>query len=136
MHAPLSPTHSLSFFLLACLFLLLGRGAPQVFSQKNFVFRTTEALKIDGVFFSTYFGGNDASWATPKTTVAYVTNFEVTSPNAVAAPMQPAVKLPMQCNCQTCAPEPQAAIKVSRAAPLSPIESTKLKRPTDIRREL
>jgi hypothetical protein len=37
----------------------------QVLSQGGLEFRTTDALRIDGLFFSTFFGGGDTSWATP-----------------------------------------------------------------------
>ncbi|MEM6840034.1 MAG: polysaccharide lyase [Cyanobacteria bacterium P01_C01_bin.120] len=37
----------------------------QVISQNSLQFRTTDDLKIDGLFFSTFFGGGDASWSTP-----------------------------------------------------------------------
>lgn len=37
----------------------------QVFQKKNLVYRTTASLRIDGVFFSSFFGGGDASWASP-----------------------------------------------------------------------
>jgi hypothetical protein len=37
--------------------LVLDRGELE--------FRTTEGLQIDGLFFSTFFGGNDSSWASP-----------------------------------------------------------------------
>ena len=38
----------------------------QVFAAKGLLFRTTSALRIDGVFFSTFFGGGDPSWASPR----------------------------------------------------------------------
>jgi hypothetical protein len=38
-----------------------------VFKAEKLKFRSTTKLKIDGVFFSTFFGGSDRSWATPKT---------------------------------------------------------------------
>jgi hypothetical protein len=38
-----------------------------VLDAGSLMFRTVDRLAIDGVFFSTFFGGNDASWATPKT---------------------------------------------------------------------
>jgi len=38
--------------------LVLDRGGLR--------FRTVDRLRIDGLFFSTFFGGNDASWATPR----------------------------------------------------------------------
>lgn len=37
----------------------------QVFQQTAITYRTTDSLKIDGVFFSTFFGGGDPSWASP-----------------------------------------------------------------------
>jgi hypothetical protein len=37
----------------------------QVLHQDALTFRTTPDLHIDGVFFSTFFGGDDATWATP-----------------------------------------------------------------------
>jgi hypothetical protein len=40
-------------------------GKP-VLNQEGLTFRSTEKLKIDGIFFSTFFGGNDPSWATRK----------------------------------------------------------------------
>lgn len=36
-----------------------------VLDQSNLLFRTTDTLQIDGIFFSTFFGGGDLSWATP-----------------------------------------------------------------------
>ena len=36
-----------------------------VFHQAGLVFRTTEGLHVDGVFFSTFFGGGDQTWASP-----------------------------------------------------------------------
>lgn len=37
----------------------------QVFTQRGMTYRTTDQLKIDGLFFSTFFGGGDESWASP-----------------------------------------------------------------------
>ena len=39
-----------------------------VIDQAGLRFRDVQELKIDGILFSTFFGGNDASWATPITT--------------------------------------------------------------------
>lgn len=39
----------------------------RVVDQPGLKFRTTSALAIDGILFSTFFGGNDGSWASPKT---------------------------------------------------------------------
>jgi hypothetical protein len=39
----------------------------RVLRQSDVVFRSVASLKIEGVFFSTFFGGDDTSWATPQT---------------------------------------------------------------------
>ncbi len=52
-----------------------------VIDQRDLKFRTTDSLKIDGVFFSTFFGGGDASWATPQDVHVDFANFAV-SPSA------------------------------------------------------
>ena len=49
----------------------------KVLDQSNLQFRTTEKLKIEGIFFSTFFGGSDQSWATPKEVTVDFTNFSV-----------------------------------------------------------
>jgi hypothetical protein len=38
----------------------------RVYEATGLVFRTTADLKIDGLYFSTFFGGGDRSWATPR----------------------------------------------------------------------
>ncbi len=52
-----------------------------VLDQKDLIFRTVPELKIDGIFFSTFFGGGDRSWATPKDTEIDFANFEVSLPS-------------------------------------------------------
>lgn len=49
----------------------------QVLDKDNVTFRTTEALKIEGIFFSTFFGGGSTSWATPKDVYADFADFSV-----------------------------------------------------------
>ncbi len=51
----------------------------QVFEQAGLIFRSTPTLKINGVFFSTFFGGSDRSWSTPKSVYADFANFSVTT---------------------------------------------------------
>lgn len=51
----------------------------QVFSKGGLTFRSVTSLKIDGIFFSTFFGGDDPSWATPKEVYVDFANFAVTS---------------------------------------------------------
>jgi hypothetical protein len=41
-----------------------------VFEQQQLLFRSVGQLRIEGVFFSTFFGGGDASWAPPRDTHA------------------------------------------------------------------
>ena len=43
----------------------------------NLTFRDTETLKIDGIFFSTFFGGNDPSWASTSDTFIDFGDFKV-----------------------------------------------------------
>lgn len=51
----------------------------KVHHATGLTFRTTDTLKVDGVFFSTFFGGNDATWATPRTVHADFANFAVST---------------------------------------------------------
>jgi hypothetical protein len=46
-----------------------------VLDQTGLVFRTTDSLKIEGLFFSTFFGGGDPSWATPVSTYVDFADF-------------------------------------------------------------
>ncbi|KIY50364.1 hypothetical protein FISHEDRAFT_71967 [Fistulina hepatica ATCC 64428] len=49
----------------------------QVISQQNLQFRANTSISANGLFFSTFFGGSDDSWATPNTTYAYFRNFQM-----------------------------------------------------------
>jgi hypothetical protein len=51
----------------------------QVFQQTDMVYRTSDGLKIDGLFFSTFFGGGDASWASPTDQYAEFAAFVLSS---------------------------------------------------------
>lgn len=51
-----------------------------VLDQVGLIFRSVDSLKIDGVFFSTFFGGGDASWATPQDVYIDFANFSVSVP--------------------------------------------------------
>ncbi|MBX2863107.1 MAG: hypothetical protein KTR27_06090 [Leptolyngbyaceae cyanobacterium MAG.088] len=50
-----------------------------VIEQSDLIFRTVDSLQIDGIFFSTFFGGGDASWATPQDTYIDFADFSVTA---------------------------------------------------------
>jgi hypothetical protein len=49
----------------------------KVIDRTGLVFRTTNTLKIDGILFSTFFGGNDSSWATPQDVYVDFADFSV-----------------------------------------------------------
>jgi hypothetical protein len=51
-------------------------GRP-VFAQEGLIFRTVATLRIEGVFFSTFFGGHDSSWASTADTHADFGDFAV-----------------------------------------------------------
>ncbi|MEW6496163.1 MAG: polysaccharide lyase, partial [Cyanobacteriota bacterium] len=51
----------------------------KVLDKGGLIFRTTENLKIEGILFSTFFGGGDSSWATPKDVYADFADFSVFS---------------------------------------------------------
>ena len=53
-----------------------------VLDQVDLRFRTTDDLKVDGVFFSTFFGGGNPSWATPKDTHIDFADFSVSLPSS------------------------------------------------------
>lgn len=46
-----------------------------VVQESGLTFRTVDTLHLDGIFFSTFFGGSDASWATPETTSIFFDDF-------------------------------------------------------------
>lgn len=48
-----------------------------VVDEEHIVFRTVEDLKIEGIFFSTFFGGGDLSSSTPRDTYIDFANFAV-----------------------------------------------------------
>lgn len=51
-------------------------GTPAL-DQQGLTFRTVSDLKIEGLFFSTFFGGSDSTWATPKQVYSDFANFAV-----------------------------------------------------------
>jgi hypothetical protein len=50
-----------------------------VFEQTGLTFRSTSGLRIEGLFFSTFFGGGDASWASPRDQYADFAGFELST---------------------------------------------------------
>ena len=52
-------------------------NGAQVLDRHGLDFRTTDDLKVDGVFFSTFFGGDDASWASPTDQYAEFAGFAI-----------------------------------------------------------
>jgi polysaccharide lyase-like protein len=51
----------------------------EVFREDDLEYRTIDDLQIDGVFFSTFFGGADPSWASPEDQVVDFADFEVST---------------------------------------------------------
>ncbi|MGB6301622.1 MAG: polysaccharide lyase [Rivularia sp. (in: cyanobacteria)] len=49
----------------------------EVLDKGGLTFRTTENLKIEGIFFCTFFGGSSSSWATPKDVEVDFADFSV-----------------------------------------------------------
>ncbi|KAI0063587.1 hypothetical protein BV25DRAFT_1824143 [Artomyces pyxidatus] len=49
----------------------------EAFSQNNLDFRSSDAITAGGMYFSTFFGGDDPSWAPPNTTHTYFRNFQL-----------------------------------------------------------
>ncbi|KAE9411479.1 hypothetical protein BT96DRAFT_1011285 [Gymnopus androsaceus JB14] len=48
-----------------------------VISRQDILFRTGSAVDANGLYFSTFFGGSDDSWATPTTTHTYFRNIQL-----------------------------------------------------------
>jgi hypothetical protein len=49
----------------------------QVLAQQDLTFRSSASLHIEGLFFSTFFGGGDQTWATPIKQHADFADFEI-----------------------------------------------------------
>ncbi|KAH9949540.1 polysaccharide lyase family 14 protein [Amylocystis lapponica] len=49
----------------------------QALNEANLQYRSSAAVDIGGLYFSTFFGGDDSSWATPQTVHSYFRNFEM-----------------------------------------------------------
>ena len=60
-----------------------------VFSHTQLLLRTVYGLKIEGVFFSTFFGGGDPSWAPPHDTHADFAHFATSSQRIGCGPNGP-----------------------------------------------
>ncbi|WP_205742703.1 polysaccharide lyase [Onishia niordana] len=54
-------------------------GRP-VLEQRGILYRTTDALTIDGLMFSTFFGGHGADWRTPRDQHADFAGFRLYTP--------------------------------------------------------
>jgi hypothetical protein len=51
----------------------------QVLHRTDITYRSTRDLKIDGLFFSSFFGGGDRSWATPRNQYADFAGFRLSA---------------------------------------------------------
>ena len=52
-----------------------------VLERSGLLFRTIDTLKVDGIFFCTFFGGSDPSWSTPKDVYTDFADFSVSTVN-------------------------------------------------------
>lgn len=57
--------------------LVIYADEKEVFRDEKVKFREGPETKIDSILFSTFFGGSDGSFATPKDTYAYFKDFAV-----------------------------------------------------------
>jgi len=57
--------------------IMLFFNDVQGISQGNLQLRGGTDINIGGLYFSTFFGGSDSSWATPQTTHTYFRNFQM-----------------------------------------------------------
>jgi len=57
--------------------VLINELHLRLLTSSGLEFRTVGRLGIEGVFFSTFFGGSDPSWATPRTQYAEFAAFAV-----------------------------------------------------------
>ena len=53
-------------------------NGSEVFRQSGLIYRSAPDLHIDGVFFSTFFGGEDSTWASPADQYADFAGFALT----------------------------------------------------------
>ncbi|GHB28124.1 polysaccharide lyase [Salinicola rhizosphaerae] len=56
-------------------------GQP-IFEQQGIVYRTTDDVHIDGLMFSTFFGGHGSDWRTPREQSADFADFTLMAPKA------------------------------------------------------
>ncbi|KAJ7579258.1 hypothetical protein C8J56DRAFT_965242 [Mycena floridula] len=57
--------------------VILYFNNQSVITQTGLQFRSSEAVVANGLYFSTFFGGSDDSWATPTTTHTYFRNIQL-----------------------------------------------------------
>jgi len=56
----------------------------QAINETNIIYRDSSAINIGGLYLSTFFGGNDASWAPNVTTHSYFRNFQLYGSSAAS----------------------------------------------------
>jgi hypothetical protein len=56
----------------------------QAISETNLQFRSGSDVTAGGLYLSTFFGGNDATWAPPSTTHSYFRNFRLWGSSATS----------------------------------------------------
>ncbi|MDO8107202.1 hypothetical protein Q6348_08335 [Isoptericola sp. b441] len=61
----------------------------EVFSDGSIEYRTTEDLHVDGIFFSTFFGGHEPKWASPQDQHTDFAGFELSTDHRVGCGQAP-----------------------------------------------
>ncbi|KZT70961.1 polysaccharide lyase family 14 protein [Daedalea quercina L-15889] len=64
--------------------VMLYYNNVQAIVLSNLQFRSSSNVNIGGLFFSTFFGGSDSSWATPNTTYTYFRDFQMWASTAAS----------------------------------------------------
>lgn len=57
--------------------IIVTVNGQKVLSQENILLRDIKDVSVDSLFFSTFFGGSDESWATPVDTSIIFSNFKI-----------------------------------------------------------
>lgn len=57
-----------------------------VINETDLIYRTVDTLELEGIFFSTFFGGNGEDWATPVDTTIDFRNIVFTAPVSSTVP--------------------------------------------------
>ncbi len=89
------------------------------FSVNNLNFRNSLDLKIDGILGHTFFGGNDSSWASPKTQKLWWADFDVKAIPNLLQPTPLNLKVNLQGTFNTSTNSMKTTLKTKNLIPLN-----------------